>query len=415
MEVCIAHLPASNERVEEYRKEQATDPICSLVISYCRHGWPNENKIASEIKPYWKARGELTVHNDTLLLYNRRIVVPKSLQRQTLQKIHTGHQGIQRCRLRAKSSVWWPGISQTITDMVKICQACTKHSTPRSEPMIPSQLPDYPWQRVSSDLFQLKGAHYIVVVDYFSRYPEVTKLSATTSNHIIEALKKIFSRHGVPETVVSDNGPQYASREFSDFAKAYDFRHITSSPHYAQSNGHAQRAVKTVKKPLYEAEDPYMALLTYRSAPFPWCGLSPAQLLMGRQLRANMPLDKDKLSPEWKYLEQFRRQNEEFKERQKRDFDRRHRVQPLPLLPDNSEVWVTTGDQPVLGRVVSSAAAPRSYIVDTPSGHIRRNRSHLNPIPQPEDNTGQPDMNPLPRQIMTRSRTRTAIRPPDRL
>ena len=137
--------------------------------------------------------------------------------------------------------------------------------------MIPSQLPDYPWQRVSSDLFQLKGAHYIVVVDYFSRYPKVTKLSATTSNHIIEALKKIFSRHGVPETVVSDNGPQYASREFSDFAKAYDFRHITSSPHYAQSNGHAERAVKTVKKLLYEAEDPYMALLTYRTKvnPFP--------------------------------------------------------------------------------------------------------------------------------------------------
>ena len=92
-------------------------------------------------------------------------VVPKALQRQTLQKIHTGHQGIQRCRLRAKLSIWWPGISKTINDMVKQCSTCSKHFKPR---MIPTPLPDYPWQKVSSDLFQLDGAQYIVVVDYYS-------------------------------------------------------------------------------------------------------------------------------------------------------------------------------------------------------------------------------------------------------
>ena len=78
----------------------------------------------------------------------------------------------------------------------------------------------------------------------------------------------------------------------------------------------------TVKKLLYEAEDPDMALLIYRSTRFPWCNLSPAELLMGRQLRANIPLDEDKLSPEWNYLEQFRLlQNKKFKERRRRDFD----------------------------------------------------------------------------------------------
>ena len=116
---CITHLPAGKERLDEYRKAQAADPICSTVASYCQHGWPNQSEITPDIKPYWKARGDLMIPDGTLLLYDQRIVVPKALQRQTLQKIHTGHQGIQRCRLRAKLSIWWPGISKTINDMVK--------------------------------------------------------------------------------------------------------------------------------------------------------------------------------------------------------------------------------------------------------------------------------------------------------
>ena len=102
-------------------------------------------------------------------------------------------------------------------------------------------------------------------MDYFSRYPEVIKLKTTTSTAIVEALKSIFSRHGVTETVVRDNGPQYTSQEFASFAGSYDFCHVTSSPLLAQGNGHAERAVKTVKKLFKVLRDPYMALLTYRT------------------------------------------------------------------------------------------------------------------------------------------------------
>ena len=135
-----------------------------------------------------------------------------------MQKLHQGHQGIQRCRLRARSSVWWPAISRQINDLAKRCPECVRDLTPRCEPLIPTTLPDYPWQKVASDLFQLKGVNYLVVVDYFSRYPEVIKLKSTTSTAIVEALKSIFSRHGIPETVVSDNRPQYTSQEFANFA-----------------------------------------------------------------------------------------------------------------------------------------------------------------------------------------------------
>ena len=417
MEMCVNHLPASNQRLEEYRTAQAADHICSSVINYCRHGWPDKGKVNADIKPYWNARGEFTVHNG-LLLHGRQIVVPKVLQKETLTKIHQGRQGVQRCRLRAKQSVWWPSMSQHIDNFVKGCPTCVKDATPNSEPMIQTELPDFPWQRVASDLFMLNGVNYLLVVDYFSRFPEVIKLKTTTSASIIEAFKAIFSRYGVPETLVSDNGPQYTSQEFSEFTKSYNFCHVTSSPHFPQSNGQAERMVKTAKKLLKESDDPYMALLTYRTTPFPWCGHSPAELLMGRKLRANLPLTKEQLSPQWPDLEEFKRQNKAFKSKQKRDYDRRHSVRPLPQIPNGAKAWDTSGDQPVSGRVVAPTKAPRSYIVETPGGRVRRNRRHLNV--EPEDTEGDqgekepdpPDPSP-PRRIVTRSRTGTVVPPPD--
>ena len=183
-----------------------------------------------------------------MLLYSGRIVIPETLRKVTLAKIHEGHQGIQRSRLRARMSVWWPGISRDIEEFVKRYPVCVKNSVPKHEPLLSTKLPDYPWQRVGTDLFHLNGHNYILIVDYYSRYPEVIKLNSTTSCSVIKALKSVFSRHGIPETICSDNGPQYSAQEFAEFATAYNFSHVTSSPHFPQSNGHAERAVQTVKE-----------------------------------------------------------------------------------------------------------------------------------------------------------------------
>ena len=107
-------------------------------------------------------------------------MVPESLQQETLAKLHHGHQGIVRCRLRAQNSVWWPGISQRIKDVIEHCSVCVKHSTPHRKPLMPTVLPDYPWQSVAMDLFVLNGVNYVVIVDYFSRYPEVIKLRSVS-------------------------------------------------------------------------------------------------------------------------------------------------------------------------------------------------------------------------------------------
>ena len=101
---------------------------------------------------------------------------------------------------------------------------------------MPSVLPTLPWQKVASDLFKWKGATYLLVVDHFSKYIEISKLNNETSHEVILRLKSIFARHGIPLEVFSDNGPQYSSMEFADFAKSYKFVHTTSSPKFPQSN-----------------------------------------------------------------------------------------------------------------------------------------------------------------------------------
>ena len=150
--------------------------------------------------------------------------------------------------------------------------------------MISSTLSDYPWQKVGSDLFHFKGATYLLIVHYYLHYPEIIKLSSTTSDSNLRALRSIFSRLGILEVLISDNGLQYASEVMKDFAKSYGFEHITNSPRCPQGNALAERTVKTVKALLKKYADLYLALLAYRATPFPWCGHSPAELLMGRQL-----------------------------------------------------------------------------------------------------------------------------------
>ena len=130
MEACIAHLPASKDRLDTYRTAQKADHTCSLLIKYCRDGWPGKNSVDPVAKPYWEVQSELTLGDD-LLLCGSRVVVPEALRGETLEKLHQGHQGIVRCRLRAQTSVWWPGVSKQIADLVKRCPECTRDATPK--------------------------------------------------------------------------------------------------------------------------------------------------------------------------------------------------------------------------------------------------------------------------------------------
>ena len=409
VQAIISSLPANDSKLQEYRKGQVEDNTCSQIIQWCQSEWPDRGSVSSDLQPYWTVRTELSYING-LLLFRNRIVIPKSLQRMTLQKIHQGHQGISKCYERVLTAVWWPGVFKELEAFVRTCPQCCRTTPLTSEPLLPTTLPNYPWQKVAVDLCQLKGSVYLVAVDYFSRFIEVKQMASTTATKVITALKSIFSRYGIPEVLMSDNGPQFACSEMKDFATQYQFTHVTSSPLYPQSNGLAERSVKTVKALLQDTDDPYLALLAYRATPLPWCHFSPAELLMGRKIRTDVPQTNNQFKPEWPFLNQFERAEEKHKRKQKENFDNRKKARPLPPLEHGTPVWVNLQNRQVPGTVTQSADTPRSYRVDIPSGLVRRNRRDLRPRQQAIENESENT-----RIIMTRSRSGASIHPPDRL
>ena len=338
--VVCSNLPGSEDLIEKYRVAQSQDSTVMTLVSYCSSGWPDKHRLKAEVKPYWEHRGKLTV-NRGLLLFGDRIIIPKQLQAHTLEKIHQGHQGIERCRLRALSAVWWPGLTTDIETMVKQCHTCVKRARRNKEPMIAVDTPEYPWQRVGADLFELNRINYLVVVDYFSCYFEVAKLTSTTSCAVIEAMKNIFSRYGIPETLVSDNGPQFSAIEMKDFSHSFGFQHVTSSPYYPQGNGQAERTVQTAKRLISAGDDLAISLLNYRTTPLPWCGLSPAELLMGRKLRTTLPQHLKVLVPKWDYLQHFKTQSLRYKRKQAENYNQTHAVGQRPDLEIGQQVWIS--------------------------------------------------------------------------
>lgn len=240
----VTSLPVKPYFLDEIQIEQGKDEICSQLREYYLHGWPHRNKVPKEMLPYYQYRFEIS-YSQGFLLRGSRLIIPKSLQSKCLDLIHQGHLGIVKCRSRAKSSVWWLGLSTQIENLIRNCHTCVESRTNTVEPFIKDAFPERAWQKIALDLFKL-NKWYLIVTDYFSRFFEIFALSSLTETAIISNLKQLFSRYGIPEVVRSDNGPQFQS-EFKKFASEYDFKHITSSPYFARSNGCIEAAVKIAK------------------------------------------------------------------------------------------------------------------------------------------------------------------------
>ena len=251
----IQSLPATEIRLQQIRQLQQQDEVCRSLTQYCHSGWPERKKMTDSIKPFYHIASELSVE-DGILLRGCRIVIPEILRHDILERLHTGHQGIVKCRARARQSVWWPGLSSELEKLVKNCNLCCKEQYQRAEPLRSSELPDLPFQKVGTDLFEWSNRTYLLLIDYYSRYIEIALLNHPTAREVITNLKSIFARHRIPEQVISDNGPQYSSQAFTTFAKEYQFQHVTSSPLYPQGNGEAERAIKTIKWLLKKESDP---------------------------------------------------------------------------------------------------------------------------------------------------------------
>ena len=180
-------------------------------------GWPeSKQQVPHSIRQYWDAQDELAVL-DGLVYRGMRIVVPPSMRPAMLEIIHGTHLGIVKCKQRAREALYWPGMSAQIEDKVKNCTMCRDYApAQQKEPLMPSPVPDLPWEMAASDIFAFEGEHHLLLVDYYSKFIEVTKLKDLTSQETIGVLKEHFSRHGIPAKLITDCGSQYTSKEFGD-------------------------------------------------------------------------------------------------------------------------------------------------------------------------------------------------------
>uniref|UniRef100_A0A1A8EMF6 Gypsy retrotransposon integrase-like protein 1 n=1 Tax=Nothobranchius korthausae TaxID=1143690 RepID=A0A1A8EMF6_9TELE len=391
----LSNVPASPKRVEEIRSATQQDEELPRVISLIHKGWPPKHSLHHTLHGYYPARSQLS-EVDGLVLYQDRLVIPAALRPDVLNRIHEGHQGLTKCRARAKMSVWWPRISKDIAQVVNTCKFCIQNKpSQRHEPLLTSPLPDGPWQRIAADLCEFEKQNYLIVADYYSRDIETGRLPSTTSRQVIGRLKSMFVRWGIPLELVSDNATQYTSDEFKQFCEEYGFNHITSSPHFPQANGAAERAVQTAKHILKQA-DPHLALMCYRATPSTATGVSPAKIMTGRHIRTTLPMLRDKMRSKSENKQDILQKDTQTKASYRYFHDRHHSARPLPeLLPgqhvrvklDGEKEWKTSA------RVLSKCDEPRSYIVKMDNGTVtRRNRRHLQPVP---DDTAPQEMQPV--------------------
>ena len=277
---------------EQLQKATSACPDMQLLTHHIIHGWPaTKQHLPNQLQVFWHFREELSIA-DGLVLKSTRVIVPSSLKAIMLEKIHHSHRGPEYCLRFARDAVFWPGMAKDIEHTCSSCLNCAKYGKQAaSEPMLSQPIPTRPWQFVSQDLFELEHNHY-------SDFYELDYLPNTLATTVIQRTKAHFARHGIPLRCLTDNGPQFISNEYQNFAKTYGFEHATSSPYWPQSNGKAETAVKDAKSILKKSEDFNLALLNIRNTPPRGHSFSPAQRLMGRRTRSALPTTENLCKPE---------------------------------------------------------------------------------------------------------------------
>ncbi|XP_026569427.1 uncharacterized protein K02A2.6-like, partial [Pseudonaja textilis] len=246
-EVNELKLPVTAEDIATHSKK---DRVIAQVLDWVGRGWP-ETQYTSDFTPFKIRKQELSSLQGCLL-WGTRVVIPATLRVPILKVLHEGHPGIVRMKALARSYVWWPGMDAQISSWVSSCQPCqTTRPTPPAATPTRWESAGGPWSRLHIDLAgPVHGRTFLVLVDSYSKWIDLALLPSTTTQAIVKALTRLFVTHGLPDTLVSDNGPQFTSCEFSMYAANLGIRHILTAPFHPASNGMAERAVRSVKEAL---------------------------------------------------------------------------------------------------------------------------------------------------------------------
>ncbi|XP_057310221.1 uncharacterized protein K02A2.6-like [Hydractinia symbiolongicarpus] len=292
--------PTDTIRLETIRKHAQTDKNYHHLCQLIEEGFPtNKESVPSNLREFWSLRERLYTSND--LIFSKGIpLVPKSLRQRLLDELHVGHQGVSSMKSNARQRFFWSGMNSDIQNKRLNCRRCNETAPSQSkEPAEQPPQPSYPFQLAVTDIFHMVGQRYLIYTDRFSGWTEVACLRASSNAATVKnILRQYFSTFGIPEEIASDGGPPYESNEFNAFLNNWGIRHRLSSAYLPESNGRAEVAVKTMKRILtsnvsptgsLDTEAVTKALLLHRNTPAPDMGISPAELLFGRNLPDHLP------------------------------------------------------------------------------------------------------------------------------
>lgn len=346
---------------ERIATETLKDKTLSKIVHYVQRGWPAKVKEA-DLHTYWLHRTELSLQDGCLLLGNR-VVVPPPLRAATLRALHKTHNGIVQTKALARSYIWWPHLNEDIESLVGQCNKCLEH---RHMP-IRSQhewiTPTRPWSRIHIDFAgPFRNKNFLIIVDAYSRWPEVFIVNNMTTATVIRYLRMVFATHGLCEILVSDNGSAFVSEEMKQFLDSNKIRHITTAPYHPATNGLAERMVQTVKDKIRKMDD--MAwdikipnlLLSLRSTPCAGTQKSPAELLMNRKLRTLL----DTIHPD--HIQRKKTEQQVFDNNKKRNRESEVGCRIRYRNYSNGPKWLP-------GRIVDKTG-PSSYKVQTDDGLV---------------------------------------------
>lgn len=395
LQLAITGIPCAIT-VQEVENESLEDAELQNVIRCLETGdW---NTDAKDFKPF---ASELCRVNN-LLLRGDRLVIPANLKTRMLDIAHEAHPGMVTMKRRLRQKVWWPLLDMEVEAYVKRCKQCTLVSAPNPpEPLIRTELPDQAWTDLAIDFVGPlpSGHNLLVIIDYFSRFTEVIIMRQTTASLTVKALHETFCRFGMPDSIKSDNGPQFVSGELQQFCKQFGIEHRKTTPYWPQANGEVERFNRSIVKRLKISQetsgsdwqwDLRTFILMHNSTPHSTTGTAPSILMFGRKLKDKLP---GLLIHSSKILEEVQDRDRVQKMKGAEYADRRRRAEPSDI--KEGDVVVTKRVQK--DNKLSTSFDPEEYIVLSRSGSdvtlkskeggrvIHRNVSHLKKLVSDEN------------------------------
>ena len=223
--------------IEKIRETTSDDPVLGTVYQLVQHRWLKlRRKVPNVARYFWDFRDELTT-DEVLLLKGPSLVIPAVLRESYLQHLHKGHFSASKVKDKdnARMHMFWPGIDADINDYTRGCQICIERSHSIRKPLQPHDIPDRPWQKIGMDYFDYKGKSYILICDYFFKFPYMYQCKnswACLSAHLIE----LFANERYPREIVSDNGSLLAALPHFSPATVSSIQHLHLTTHRAMAS-----------------------------------------------------------------------------------------------------------------------------------------------------------------------------------